>query len=193
MSAARPDPRIGFDELLAFAQESLSDGASSSDEGGLAPRAFLARRDALTVLLIDPAAFALRALKAALMGRVLPALISEQRAETVAICFTMTTRSHKPPAELTESERALLAAKEIPSSWPPPERWPHREEQIVAVLAADRAEVWQAPVVRVHHQPPQLGYWGTIPGDHSPGVMFRPIRQALRRRSAPGQTRPERT
>jgi hypothetical protein len=91
----------------------------------------------------------------------------------------MTTGCYKPPAELTGEERALLAAGRVPPAWPPRDRWPRREEQLLAVLSSSRSENWQAPIVRLHRQRPQLGYWGTFPGDSTPGAMFQAIRQAL--------------
>jgi hypothetical protein len=175
---ARPED---FDELVEFAQSDVREAmaAVTSPAGDIHARAFSWRPGAIELMLLPPETFEHAAIKTAMFTQILPLLIRHQGAQLFAVSFTVFVKAHKPVSEQTDRERAALATGNLPDHWPPREKWRRREEQLLSVLAPGREDIWQAPIVRVHQKPPQLGYWGHVPRHQWQGGMFRAIAQAL--------------
>jgi hypothetical protein len=180
-----------LESLRDFAHDDIRDGFDrlTKHDDDLLPRAYIVSVAGFAVLLIDPRAIATNHLRAGALGAALPAAITAQHGYLAAITFTVFGSFHKVAGALTEAEHAALADGRNPDGWPPRERWRKPEEQVLVIHTAEREETWLAPIVRIHQQSPQLGYWAQHDDVTPTGGGVAAIRDALSRTPPPVSTR----
>jgi hypothetical protein len=188
---AASTPPCDLESLRDFAHGDIRDGFArlTEHDADLLPRAYIVSPASFALLLIEPRAITTPRLRAGVLDAALPAAITAQHGHVAAVTYTVRGPFHKVLSALTEAERDALAAGRNPDGWPTRERWRKPEEQLLVIHTAEREEMWWAPVVRIHQQPPQLGYWAQHHDDKAIGGGFAAIRAALQRNHPAAPTR----
>jgi hypothetical protein len=195
-SACERHGRLSFEVFAVAVREHVQDEVAEIREPNesFCPRGYIASEDRAAQILVEtqmlgraanPSAVAPRGwqqgLEAFLVEEIFPDIVRRENVLLFACAWSAFTTSPKPVSEMSEVERqAFSEGRQLPG-WPSPERWRGREEALVMLLARDRQEAWQAPIVRPHGQPPAVGYWSTLGHDQPwERPAFRNLRRALR-------------